>query len=137
MANGTIKPEEIKQKQFPKRNFVTEFFSRDKPTNTKQKKPLGRNVIWKFFNSKVYFYSIIIVLILISGLGQLLLQWSYPNSSLVGTLKDLTFFGGILQSTLATLLIIWATYIWRVNIRRFFQPQITYIRAPCKLVLLL
>ena len=97
-----------------------------------------RKALWKFFNNRLAF-----VLFLFSFLASLLILpvvWTAPWPWVMWVAKAARkhpstygFLHSTISSLTASLILAWAAYIWRVNIRRFFQPQIIYIRAPLML----
>jgi len=82
---------------------------------------------WKLVNNKCIFF-IIAVLLVISPIILYFLK-KYLCVIPVGWFETLINFG-FLPSLLSALIVAWGAYIWRAEIRRFFLPQLTYIRAP-------
>lgn len=92
-----------------------------------------RTALSRFFNSRRAFSYTLISAIIASIVW---LSDIYRPAFLVSVAEGLgkhTFLSGILASSIAALLLAWVANIWKVEIRRFFQPQITYIRAPLQL----
>ena len=90
---------------------------------------LIERLAWKIFNSKL---AIILVLVVFGFLPIV-----FP-SSFLQQLPLLNFLIEHLtpdfwQNLIAAIIIAWSAYIWRVRIRRFFQPRVTYVRAPLML----
>lgn len=92
-----------------------------------------RTATWRFFNSRLGFGLIVLFMVVAPFVWQP--DWPlFPSKVTLGSsLNGHPFTSGVLQSSVAALLIAWAAYIWRVKIRRFFQPQLIYIRAPLML----
>jgi ABC-type nitrate/sulfonate/bicarbonate transport system substrate-binding protein len=96
-------------------------------------------MIYKFFNFKPAFGIVIALFFIIPIFWVYISPWLLYIKVLpliiyvLKPLKTSQFIFGLLQSAFASLIVVWAAYIWRLRIKKIFQPNISYVRAPIML----